>query len=206
MKLFLEVSWWEGLVSATGGWSWVLYLWWAGLCQGVCLEMTIDSGRLQAACLLVGGAVFLPRWLFGLRHPTTDAFGLLGGAGSWHQSGSIQDSSHQWIPSTSTTNVLVSTVSQSRHLPPWEALQDQQVGLAQAPMKSLLFPLGPGVHDNLACALQKWHFCFSQFCAVPVIKLHWLSKSNTLGAPSPDARLGSLMSDSELSCGRTSVI
>ena len=38
--------------------------------------------------------------------------------------------------------------------PSQETLQDQQVGLAQAPLQSLLFPLGPGVHETL-CAHSK---------------------------------------------------
>ena len=56
----------------TGGWSWVLSLWWAGLYQGVCLEVAVGSGGLQTACLLMGGAVFLPCWLFGLKHPSPE--------------------------------------------------------------------------------------------------------------------------------------
>ena len=39
------------------------------------------------------------------------------------------------------------------HLPQ-ETLQDQQVGLAYASIKSLLFPLGPGAHETL-CAPSK---------------------------------------------------
>ena len=41
---------------------------------------------------------------------------------------------------SSTTSVLVPTVSHSHSLPPQETFQDQQIGLAQAPVKSLLFP------------------------------------------------------------------
>lgn len=41
---------------------------------------------------------------------------------------------------SSTTSVLVPTVSHSRSLPPQETFQDQQISLAQAPVKSLLFP------------------------------------------------------------------
>ena len=74
------------------------------------------------------------------------AYRLLYGARSWHQNSSFQDSSHQWIlSSTSATNVSS---------PQWATLQetflqDQLVGLVQTPMKLLLFPLGPSVHKTL---------------------------------------------------------
>ena len=74
------------------------------------------------------------------------AYRLLYGARSWHQNSSLQDSSHQWIlSSTSATNVSS---------PQWATLQetflqDQLVGLVQTLMKLLLFPLGPSVHKTL---------------------------------------------------------
>ena len=74
------------------------------------------------------------------------AYRLLYGARSWHQNSSFQDSSHQWIlSSTSATNVSS---------PQWATLQetflqDQLVGLVQTPMKLLLFPLSPSVHKTL---------------------------------------------------------
>ena len=100
------------------------------------------SDSLYAACLLLGGAVFPPILLFGLRHPCTGVYSLLGGARSWCPNVSLQKSSHRWmLPSISTTNVYVPKVGHS-HLPlPQENPQDQQVGLAHASIKLLLLPL-----------------------------------------------------------------
>ena len=39
----------------------------------------MGSGILQVACLQMGGSVFLPYWLFGLRDHRTGASGLLVG-------------------------------------------------------------------------------------------------------------------------------
>ena len=89
----------------------------------------------------MGGPVFWPCWLFGLRHPRTGAYRLLRGVRSSCQNGSFQESSRWRIfTDTSTTSVLVCTVSYICLPPPQESLQDQQVGLPQDPMKSLLFP------------------------------------------------------------------
>lgn len=38
------------------------------------------SGGLKAACLLVGGTVFLPSYLLGLRYPDIGAYRLVGGS------------------------------------------------------------------------------------------------------------------------------
>ena len=92
--------------------------------------------------------------------------------------------------SATATGVHTPRVSYSCPLSPEETLHDQQVGLAQAPLKSLLFTafaLGPGVHKTL-CASSKSGLCFPQFCGAPAIKPQWPSKPDTLGAPPPDAR------------------
>ena len=78
---------------------------------------------------------------------------LLYGARSWHQNSSLQDSSHQWIhSSTSATSVPSPQWTTPRRSLQETFLQDQLVGLAQTPVKLLLFPLGPSV---LVCALQE---------------------------------------------------
>ena len=64
----------------------------------------------------MAGAAFPPCWLFGLRHPSTEAYRLLGGARSWYQNGNLQESSYQWIFPTAPC-VLVPTVSHSH---PWK--------------------------------------------------------------------------------------
>ena len=42
--------------------------------QGACLEVAVGSGILQATCLLMGGTVFPPCWLFGLKYPITGVY------------------------------------------------------------------------------------------------------------------------------------
>ena len=50
------------------------------------------------------------------------------------------------------------------------------------------FPLGLGAHKILfVCASQEFSLCFPQSCVSPIIKSHWLSKSDSLGIPSPFA-------------------
>ena len=98
----------------------------------------------------MGGAVSSPCCLFGLRRPITGAYRLLGRARPWSENGSLQEGSRQWVlPRTITTSVLVPPVSHSVSPPLQETLQYQQVGLAQALMRSLLFSLGPGAHETL---------------------------------------------------------
>lgn len=45
----------------------------------LCPEEVVGSGVLKTACLLMGGSVSLPSWLFGLRCPSIGAYRLLGG-------------------------------------------------------------------------------------------------------------------------------
>ena len=111
------------------------------------------------------------------------------------------DSSNQWVlPSTSATSVLVPEVSHSRP-PPQETLQDQQVGLTQAAMKSLLFPLGPSLYEPCVCPLR----IFLQFTQVLWSSCHQAPlafKDKCSGGSSSwyqTSRLRSLMWGSELS-------
>ena len=67
-----------------------------------------------------------------------------------------------------------------KYHPLQEILQDQQVGLSQAHMKSLLLPRVP-VHVRPYCTLQKQSLCFPQSWGASAIKPHWPSKPNTLG-------------------------
>ena len=64
-------------------WWWVelgFSLWWAGQ----------SSVKLLSTCLLMGGAMFSPCWLFGLRGPSTGVYSLFCGA-----NGSLWEGSHQ---------------------------------------------------------------------------------------------------------------
>ena len=85
----VQASWWEGLVIAH---------WWVELrvvplvgralsrdvFRGSC-ELSTTLGSLSAD----GGTVFPPYWLFGLRHPSTGACKLLGGASSQCQNDAL---------------------------------------------------------------------------------------------------------------------
>ena len=89
-----------------------------------------------------------------------------------------------------TTSVLtamavgtcVSRVSPRRLLPFWDALQDQKVGLTQAP--SLLLPLRWDLVAPVrfsVCPLER-HFCVLQPSSLPVWKPCWSSQPAVLGA------------------------
>ena len=73
-------------------------------------------------------------------------------------------------------------------LPPKKTFQDQQVGVAQPPMKSLPLPWVLVHMRPCVCVLQEWSLSFPQFCGALAIKSHWPSKLNTLGALFPDSR------------------
>lgn len=64
----------RGLVCGARSWA----LWYTGPGPGV----PVVSGGLKATNLLVGSAVSLSSYLLDLRHPSTDADKLVGGAGS----------------------------------------------------------------------------------------------------------------------------
>ena len=68
----------------TGGWCWILFLW---PCQTLCLEATVVSVRHWAYCI--------PALLVGVKQPRTGAYRLKGGARSWCQNVSLEDSSCQ---------------------------------------------------------------------------------------------------------------
>ena len=71
-----------------------------------------------------------------------------------------------------------------------ETVEYSHAGLAQSPMRLLLFSLGPGVYGIL-CAPpchQPRSFSCPQFCGIPLIKPHWPSKPDPLGASLPVAR------------------
>ena len=148
------------------------------------------------------GCVFPSCLLFDLKHPRTGAYRLLGGVILGCQNGDLQKSSCRWIfPWVSATSVLVTTESHSHPPPPLqESLPDQQVGLAQAPMESLLCPESK-FRYTLMFTLQEW----SLF--LPVLWSSWsqallaFNVKSSVGSSSwcPIPWLGSLMWGSELS-------
>ena len=104
------------------------------------------------------------------------------------------------IPWSSVTSVLYPTVSHSQSLPPQKTLQDPQVCLAQAPLKSLLCSIP--LHVKLCVRPPGVESLFSYSCEPPELKTHWPSKSSALRSPPSDARhseLESLMWGSSIS-------
>ena len=158
-------------------------------------------------------SVFLPCWLFGLRHSSTGAYSLWVGARSWPGQMIASRTVHViWVlPSTSATSVLAHTMSHSCLLLPQETLQDQHVGLVQAAMQSLFFSLKvlvftrPCVHPLRAESLFS-PVLWSSRDQVPLAFKVRCSEGSFSQCQSP--RLGNLMcvAPDFHSCGRTSVI
>ena len=118
--------------------------------------------------------------------PALEAYRMLCGARSWWENGGLQEGSCQSvIPWTTATNVFVPPESHSHPLPLQETLQYQQVCLAQALMRSLLFSLVPGAHEILSAPFKIMSFCLPQSCGIPAVKPPWPSKTGSLGAPPP---------------------
>ena len=87
----------------------------------------------------MGGAVFSLFWTSDLRLPSTGAcwqWVVLHLCAKWQPLGELTLRSRPWVL---YTTVLVPTVNHSQSLPAKETVQDQQVGLSQAPVESLLF-------------------------------------------------------------------
>ena len=59
----------------------------------------------------------------------------------------------------------------------------QQVDLTQSLMGSLLFSLQSWCIQDLVRTLQEWNFRFPQSCGISVMRLLWLSKSDSLVTP-----------------------
>lgn len=120
-----------------------------------------------------------PRFLCGLKHPSTGAYRLLVGARSWCQKVSLQESSSRWmLPDMSTTSVYEPKVGHSHPPSPQGTLQDQQVGPVNAPIKSLLF-LG-------SWCTQECVPLFPPSCGTLAVKFCKPSKLSVPGAfPSP---------------------
>lgn len=160
----------------------------------MCLEAIVDSGSFYAACLLITEPVFLPCWLFGLRHSSTGVYKHF----EWGQvlmpkCQTPEDLMnipwiylcHQWpcpygelLPSSPTP-------------PPWDIFKTSKY-LWPRSVRSHNFC--PGSQYSL-CAPSKSGVSVSpQYCGAPVIKPFWASKPNTLGhLPSNQTpKLGSL--------------
>lgn len=106
---------------------------------------------------MIGGAVFSPCWLFGLKCSIIGTCRLLGGASSWCQNGNLQESSHWRESPGCQPSVSLSPEWATDYLClPQKALQDPQVGLAHILMESLLCPWSLCTW-NLVCVLLEWN-------------------------------------------------
>ena len=131
----------------------------------------------------MGGAVFPPCWLFGLRQTNTGAYlgslvGLMADSGRTH--------TKEYFPE------LLLPVSLS---PQW-ATGTPCLCRRPSNTSSRSGSVSPGVTapspgsqraHYFVCALQEWSLCFPQSCRSPAIKSHQASKSDSLGIPPPIA-------------------
>ena len=161
----MQTFWWEVLVC---GWNWVLSLWWVRPHQEVCLEVTMCSRGLYAACLLMDGALFSSCCLFGTMHLSTGACGLL--------DGDILNGKRVTYWSSHTFEYFLGATSDlaphSRPLQTPGFLGDPQRSsgsLAHCPMKSLLCPQSQSMW-NFVATFQDWSLYFSQSCEAPELK------------------------------------
>ena len=126
----------------------------------------------------MGGAVFSLCWLFGLRHPRTGSYKLLGGARSWWE---------KWQPPGGLTPVKY----------PSELLLPVPTTVAWSSRDPLILAgmSGPGTFEvisfhpassctgDLVYTLQECSFCYPQSCGIPVIKPCWPSKPESPRPP-----------------------
>ena len=117
-------------------------------------------------------------WLFGLRNPSTGTYRLLSRADSNPWEGSHKEV----LPQTATPSVFGPLVSHSQPCL-CKRPSNNQVGLIQSLMRSLLFSLGFWCARDIVDAFQEWHLCFPRSHGFPMTKLHWLSKPDFLGTP-----------------------
>ena len=115
---------------------------WALWCTGLCPGMAVDSGSPKDACHVAGGATTPPGLLLGPRHPSTGAYSLVGRGWAWVlRPRSCREGYRIELGSPSVhklpRQLLSVPVPQGElWVPPFqETLQDQQMGLTQAPFK-----------------------------------------------------------------------
>ena len=128
----------------------------------------------------MGGAVFSLCWLFGLRHPRTGAYKLLGGARSCCEK--------RQPPGGPTPVKYSSQLPLPVSLPPPWATRDPLILAGMSgPGTSEVTSFYPGSSctGDLVYTLQEWTFCHPQSYGIPVIKPCWPSKPESLRPPPP---------------------
>ena len=155
----------------------------------------------------MGGAVFLPCWLLGLRHPSTGALG-------W---GQVKMAASRIAHTIECTPISLPPVFLS---PQWPQPPPPFPGASTKPANTAgsgsyevtAFSLGPSAHKTLCAPSNSTELSFwlPHFCGVSVIKPYWPSKPNVLRSPSLNARPPGWAAWCEAQnshfCERTSVI
>ena len=130
----------------------------------------------------------------------------------WGGNSSLQEDSHQcMLIKTAVASVFVPRVSHSP-TPPTSARDPPIIAGRSSPVSYEITVLSPESWylEVLVYSFSEWNFCFSQFCGISSIKLHWPSKLDSLGASLPITRSSGWEAWHEVqgfqSCGRTSVV
>ena len=168
----------------TGGWRWTLTPWWTRLCLGACQDRTVGPlvFRKPVSWWVWLLSPQLVVWLEASQHWSLQ---VVGGAKSWcrwanmaaTRSVHMVECSLLCLPPVS---VSPGWATASRLLPLQETFQDQQVDVAQAPIKLLLF-----LWVLAWVKFCVWHFRLSlylpKFCGIPETMPCWPSKLDALG-------------------------
>ena len=204
----LQAPWWEGLFPAH---------WWVELGLVPLMGRAMSRGLFRGGCALwtslgrlsADGWVYVPTlfvvWPEASQHWSLQAVG-------WGQILLRKWQPPGGLTAMSTPELLPpGSLSPQMALPPQETLQYQQVSLAPGFYEVTAFSPGSWCsQDVVVCTLKEWSFCFPQSCGIPVIKPHWPSKPDALGASPSDARppgLGAWCRAQNFhSCGATSAI
>jgi len=135
----------------------------------------------------MGGVLFPPCWLFGLRHPSNGAY-MVVGLGSGHRvkiaafkRAHTEYSSVPLPPVSLTSQWATATHHIPRRHPPTPACRSDS-----GSYEVTAFSLSPSVHR--LCVLQERDFHFLPSCGFLTIKPRWPSVPNALGAPPPNAK------------------
>ena len=178
----------------TGGWRWTLTPWWTRLCLGACQDRTVGPlvFRKPVSWWVWLLSPQLVVWLEASQHWSLQ---VVGGAKSWcrwanmaaTRSVHMVECSLLCLPPVS---VSPGWATASRLLPLQETFQDQQVDVAQAPIKLLLLPWVP-VHMKFCVYSWKvkpvfppvfWGLSF--WCQIPGLRsLTWGSGLSLVGEP-----------------------
>lgn len=176
-------------------------------CQIMCLQVAVSSVALLAAYLLMCESAFLPCLLFGLKHPSTGDYSLMGESRSYCKIVASRGSSYQLVFHVPCiTNVLIPKWSTAT---PASTKTLQNHGLPHVPVKLLLFFPESQCAQELVCA-SKSRISFPKFCVAPEIKSHWPqnqgSGSSSLLMPDSPVLGACCVSQNDHFCGRASAL